>query len=196
MASTNPFELALKEAKKSLTEALEERSAIEQRIVSLKQTIEGLSALCEPQSDEDFVEVQEGGEPYSFKLTDAIRLVFSGSSEPVLTAPEIRDALVARGINLSKYKQPLVPIHNTLKRLVSQEELVEFRDDAGDLRGYRWISPLARAVAEVGTPSRNAIADRYRKAMDAISPKSGADSVQNLADHPLHKLRARPRNRG
>src|ERR1700733_14957754 len=112
MANSNPFEVALKEAKKSLAEALEDRSAIERRIVSLKQTIEGLSALCEPQSDEDFVDVQEGGESYSFKLTDAMRLIFSNSSEPILNAPEVRDALVAKGINISKYKQPLVPIHN------------------------------------------------------------------------------------
>jgi len=148
MANPNPFEAALKEAKKSLAEALEERTAIEQRILSLKQTIEGLSALCEPEVEE-FVEVEEGGNPYSFKLTDAIRLIFSGSSEPVLTAPELRDALLAKGISLSKYKQPLVPIHNTLKRLASQGELVEFRDDNGDLRGYRWVTPLARAVAEI-----------------------------------------------
>lgn len=160
MANTNPFEIALNAARKALTEALEERSAIEQRIVSLKQTIDGLSALCEPESDEDLVQVQEGGECYSFKLTDAIRLVFSATSEPMLTPTEVRDALLANRLDLSKYKQPLVPIHNTLKRLVSQGELVEFRDDNGDLRGYRWVSPLARAVAEVGTRTRNALADR------------------------------------
>ena len=39
------------------------------------------------------------------------------------------------GRNLAeKYKQPLVPIHNTLKRLEAQGELVAFRDDTGDLR--------------------------------------------------------------
>jgi hypothetical protein len=97
------------------------------------------------------VQVQEGGQRYSFKLTDAIRLVFSATNEPILTPTEVRDALLAHGLNLTKYKQPLVPIHNTLKRLVSQEELVEFRDDNGELRGYRWVSPLARAVAEVTT---------------------------------------------
>ncbi|HXC43021.1 MAG TPA: hypothetical protein VNY51_05810 [Candidatus Dormibacteraeota bacterium] len=147
----------------------------------MKQTIDGLSALCEPQPDEDFVEVQEGGEPYSFKLTDAIRLVFSGSSEPVLTAPEIRDELVAKGIKLSKYKQPLVPIHNTLKRLALQGELVEFRDDAGDLRGYRWVSPLARAVAEVspipaGHPAQHL---RMRKINPGASQRIGVWMEQN-----------------
>jgi hypothetical protein len=174
MANTNPFEIALDAARKALTAALEERSAIEQRIVSLKQTIDGLSALCEPESDEDLVQVQEGDQPYSFKLTDAIRLIFSATSEPMLTPTEVRDALVANGLDLSKYKQPLVPIHNTLKRLTSQGELVEFRDDKGDLRGYRWVSPLARAVAEVSN-----------------SPELKTKWATAVGQHPVHNLRNR-----
>ncbi len=64
----------------------------------------------------------------------------------------MRDRLIAKGLNLSKYKQPLVPIHNTLKRLESQQEIVPFLDDNGEIRGYRWVSPIARAVAEVERP--------------------------------------------
>jgi hypothetical protein len=166
MANTDSFKVALDEARKSLTDALEQRSAIEQKIVNLKQTIEGLSALCEPEADHDLVDVEEDGLVLSFSLTDAIRLAFTESPETVLTPTEIRDALLANGLSLSRYKQPMVPIHNTLKRLVSQEELVEFRDDNGDLRGYRWVSPLARAVAEVSTKapaqrSLNAYADLF-----------------------------------
>jgi len=152
MANTNPFESALKQARQSLDDALQERSAIERRIVSLKQTIEGLSALCEPEEAEDLVQVGGGLYPESMtSLTDAIRKIFSESNEPVLTPPEVRDALLAMSVNLAKYKQPLVPIHNTLKRLESQEEIVSVKDDAGSVRGYQWVSPLARAVAEVGT---------------------------------------------
>jgi hypothetical protein len=151
MTPANPFETALQEARKALKEALDERGMIERRIISLKQSIEGLSALCEPESDEDFVQVNGGHLPdgYNTSLTDAIRRIFSECIEPILTPPEVRNALVLMGVDLAKYKQPLVPIHNTLKRLVAQGELVPFRDDSGDLRGYRWVSPLARAVAEV-----------------------------------------------
>jgi hypothetical protein len=151
MANTNPFETALKEARKALTEALEERNAIERRIVSLKQTVEGLAALCEPESDEDFVQVNGGSLPegYNTSLTDAIRRIFSESKEPMLSPPQVRDALLAMGVNLAKYKQPLVPIHNTLKRLEAQSELVPFRDNNGDVRGYRWVTALARAMAQI-----------------------------------------------
>jgi hypothetical protein len=146
MANTNPFEVALKEARIALQAAYGERAAIEKKILNLTKSIDGLSALCEPEPDEEFIEVKGGND---MSLTDSIRRIFSESTEPILTPTEVRDALIAMGANLAKYKQPLVPIHNTLKRLVTQEELVEFRDDHNELKGYRWVSPLARAVAEV-----------------------------------------------
>jgi hypothetical protein len=152
MPNANSYEMALKEAKKALEGAYEQRSAIEQRILWLKQTIDGLTALCQPEASEDLVQVKGDQVPegYNTSLTDAIRRIFSETSEPMLTPPEVRHALLAMGVNLAKYKQPLVPIHNTLKRLEAQGELIPFIDDAGDHRGYRWVSPLARAVAEVG----------------------------------------------
>jgi hypothetical protein len=149
MPDTNPFEIALKQARKSLNEAYEERDVIEQRIVRLKQTIDGLAALCEPEPNEDVVQAKAGHMLFQASLTASIRSIFSETTEPMLTPVEVRNALLEMGVNLTKYKQPMVPIHNTLKRLEAQGELVPFIDDAGDLRGYRWVSPLARAVAEV-----------------------------------------------
>src|SRR5271170_4076735 len=105
--ATNSFELALKQARKALKEAYEERILLEQRIVSLKQTIEGLASLCEPERDEDFVQVNGGARPkgYYTSLTDAIRRIFSETEEPILTPPEVRDALVEMGVDMKKYKQ-------------------------------------------------------------------------------------------
>jgi hypothetical protein len=149
MADPSTFELALQEAKKSLEEAYVERGAIEERIVSLKQAVDGLTALCDPEPEE-VVRTSRGDITTAFKLSYAIRQVFSDSQEYKLTPTEVRDALLRMGVDLAKkYKQPLVPIHNTLKRMEAQGELVPVRDDNGDLRGYRWVSPLARAVAEV-----------------------------------------------
>jgi hypothetical protein len=154
MATIDPFEAALKEARKALQEAFEQKNEIENRIVSLKQTIEGLSALVEPEVGE-LVELRRPGLlTVETSLTDAIRKVFANSSEYTLTPPDVRDALLAMGLDLEKYKQPLVPIHNTLKRLERQEEIVAFKDDKGVIRGYCWVSPLARAVAEVDSGQR------------------------------------------
>jgi hypothetical protein len=143
------FQTALEQARKELAAALEERSAMERRIINLKQTIGGLASLCEPE-DEDVVQVGGGLSPsYKTSLTDAIRKVLSEATSPI-SPPEVRDALLVEQVDLSKYKQQMVPIHNTLKRLERQGEIVAARDDKGEIWGYRWVSPLARAVAEVG----------------------------------------------
>ena len=186
METSNPFETALKEARRVLKEAYDDRSLIEQRIVRLKQTIDGLAALCEPEPEEDFVQVNGGNLPegYGTSLTDAIRRIFSVSTEPMLTPTEVRDGLLAMGVDIAKYKQPLVPIHNTLKRLVAQYELVEFRDDDNELRGYRWVTPLARAIAEVDSGGR------YRKeALMSGSDDQGWLQSDLPAHHPSHSLR-------
>jgi hypothetical protein len=167
MAEPNALEAALREARKLLSEAYEDRAAIERRIVSLKQTIEGLTDLCEP--DPIFIETrshdaQTGIDVRSkFRLSFAIRQIFSDSEKYALTPTEVRDELLKIDANFSqRYKQPLVPIHNTLKRLEAQGELVAVRDNSGEFRGYRWVSPLARAVAEVDPVQQLAKGARFR----------------------------------
>ena len=185
MPNTNPFEAALKEARKALREAYEERAAIERRIVGLTKSIDGLAALCEPETDEKFL-VADRKDSSTFQITsmtDAIRRVFSESDEPMLTPTEVRDALLAMGTDLTKYKQPLVPIHNTLKRLASQEEIVEFRDDNDELRGYRWVSPLARAVAEVDRPR---LVEKVRRTI-ARNKRSPLETAMQLHASPTSR---------
>ena len=186
MAELNAFEVALREARKSLREAYEERAALEQRIVNLTQTIDGLTPLCEPEPliEGQPADIQTGFDiQSSFRLSYAIRQIFSDSQEYMLTPTEVRDALLKLGVNLAeKYKQPLVPIHNTLKRLEAQGELVAFRDDTGDLRGYRWVSPLARAVAEVD--SNNPI---HRLRMRQVNPGASnrMEQLLRLRETPI-----------
>jgi hypothetical protein len=167
MAQSSAFEVALREARKSLSEAYEDRAAIEQRIVSLKQTIDGLTNLCEPEPF--FIETQRRDTETGFdirskfRLSFAIRQIFSESENYTLTPTDVRDALLKIDVKFAeRYKQPLVPIHNTLKRLEAQGELVAVRDDSGKFRGYRWVSPLARAVAEVDPAQQLAKGARFR----------------------------------
>ena len=151
MAKVHVFEAALNEARKALADALEERGVLEDRIVCLKRTIATLEGICEPEPQGDSVEIEGGffaDTCFVARLTDAVRQVFAAATKP-LTPPEVRDALLTMGVNLAKYKQPLVPIHNTLKRLESQGEIVSLINEDGKLCGYRWVIPLARAVAEV-----------------------------------------------
>lgn len=167
MAQSDAFEVALREARKSLSKAYDDRAAIEQRIVSLKQTIDGLMNLCEPEPF--FIETQSHDTETGFdirskfRLSFAIRQIFSESKTYTLTPIEVRDALLRIDAKFEeRYKQPLVPIHNTLKRLEAQGELVAIRSDSGDFHGYRWVSPLARAVAEVDPVQQLAKGARFR----------------------------------
>jgi hypothetical protein len=81
-------------------------------------------------------------------FTDAIRETLKGATPNSLTAPAIRYELLKMGFDFSKYKQELVAIHNTLKRLQQQGEIEPAKNERGKTIGYKWVSPLIRALAE------------------------------------------------
>jgi hypothetical protein len=101
----------------------------------------------------------------ALRFTDGVRMVLrqSASREVPISVPEIRDQLINLGFNFAKYAQPLVPIHNTLKRLEEQGEVSPIKNEQGQTLGYKWISPIERALASEGsTRTANAYADIFR----------------------------------
>src|SRR5689334_21362106 len=154
---SNTYKSALDAARKEYETLLLERQEMDQRILRLKQTIDGLSALCESDEDADaIVDVEPGLAPgYSIGLTDAIRSILETNSNDVLNAKEVRVILENMGVDMKKkYVQPMVPVHNTLKRLEKQGEIVSLKDDRGNVVGYRWVTPIARAMANVESSAR------------------------------------------
>lgn len=149
----SPYESALEAAKAEYSDLLRQRQEMDQRIVRLKQTIDGLTALCEEETDEEepVIEVSGGLAPsYKIGLTDAIRSVFETSNGIILDAKKVRQKLDEMGFDMKKkYVQPMVPVHNTLKRLEEQQELVSIRDERNNVIGYRWVTPIERAIANV-----------------------------------------------
>jgi hypothetical protein len=129
------YKLALQAAEAEMRDLLQERSNIDARLGSLKQTIEGLSALIQeqPKLDKGF---DDAG------ISDAIRALLHVSKVP-LSPVQIRGSLVGRGFDLSDYANPMSVIHNTLKRLESQGELLTVKDSAGKAVAYttRWVGP-------------------------------------------------------
>jgi hypothetical protein len=82
----------------------------------------------------------------TIKFTDAIRWILKTHGQ--LPAPGVRDELIQLGFDFAKYKQELVPVHNTLRRLEEQGEVQAIKNEQGQTISYKWISPLHRALAE------------------------------------------------
>ena len=70
-------------------------------------------------------------------LTDAIRWVFKQPIILPLTPTDVRDRLAELGFDLSKYAHMMPPIHNTLKRMKENGEIVEVDAPLGLGRAFR-----------------------------------------------------------
>jgi len=133
-----------------------QRATIDAQIIHWKQLVDSLRTVCADE-DEDpsdveisaFVEGKPGKQ--TVKFTDGVRLVLKQNRNVVVTAPDIREGLTNLGFQFSKYRQPLTPIHNCLKRLEEQGEVKPEKTADGQIIGYKWISPIERALDEENT---------------------------------------------
>jgi hypothetical protein len=180
---------ALTEAKAKLDKLVEERRKIDEQIVNWKRVVDSLCAVSEDVSDtlppdiEVIVRAQalapfeapSDKNPKSMdspstriSFTDAIRSTLRTRELRVVPVPEIRDELVACGFDFSKYKQKLVPIHNTLKRLEEQGEVRAVKNEQGRVKGYQWIGPIERAIKEENEFGRGVPEQMYGTIRDTI----------------------------
>ena len=114
--SKDDYKRALDAAVREYERVGAEHATLEARLAQLKQSIATLTKLC-------------GYEPtVQFGLTDACRMVLRNADHP-LTALEIRDRLIAVGLEMDRYSNALASIHTVLKRMHEAGELVE-RDRA------------------------------------------------------------------
>jgi hypothetical protein len=119
------YRKALQAARIEFERLLRERVELDQRIVRLKQTIVGLTGLCDgngaaPHVLNNAVPLA----PRFMRLTSAIRQVLADSVSP-MRPPDMRRALVEHGLSMMQYSNKLAVIHNTLSRLERQGEVTE-----------------------------------------------------------------------
>jgi hypothetical protein len=120
---------SLWEARNELQELRVVRGELDRRIAQLEQTVLALAALCNRPEEEDLA-------PQGF--TDVCRQILQATNQD-LTPTQMRDALVKRGFDLTKYDNPLAVIHTTLQRLAKQGEATIVRR-TGEDKGYRWTA--------------------------------------------------------
>ncbi len=131
-----------------------QRAAIDAHIIQWKQLVDSLRTVCTDEDEEDpsdvelsaFVEGKPGRQ--TVKFTDGVRTVLKEKRNVIVTPLDIRAGLTNLGFDFSKYSQPLTPIHNCLKRLEEQGEVKTEKTPGGHTIGYKWISPIERALAE------------------------------------------------
>jgi hypothetical protein len=109
----------------------EKRREIDDRLAQLAQTIGTLSRLI-------------GLTPtVPLGLTDACRLALRGGLP--MTPLEVRDRLLAIGVDLSKYSSELSAIHTVLKRLNEAGE-ARFMPRGPGKDAYLWVRPASAMV--------------------------------------------------
>lgn len=128
---------ALQRAVSERDEWVAKRSECDQRIALLTRTIDALSALSGTTADSKGLP-QENLDDVG--ITEAIRTILSQSVMP-MTAPQIRDALIDRGYDTDRYASILTVIHNTVKRMYEQGEILIANTDSGRFLGWRYVEP-------------------------------------------------------
>ncbi|MGA9055091.1 MAG: hypothetical protein WB763_01120 [Terriglobia bacterium] len=148
-------------AREELAQLEAEREGIDKRILQLKRIIFAASEMIQDASG-SFWNIKE--ELDALGITEFCREIFRYQRKG-MTPLEVRSALLARGIDLSRQKNIMASIHTVLKRLVAQRYLVvETAPDGGT--AYR--NPMPRSLF------------RRRRKLDAFVGK-----VAKSADSPV-----------
>ncbi len=151
--TNNQYKLALDEAKRELIQLSNQRQQIEERIEKVQSVIKALSLFGENIADQssEIVESDNFSSVVTLGLTDAIREILKKAIY-ALTPLQVRDLLVANNFDLTQYKQMMVPIHNTLKRLHENVEVFGIRNIEGKIFAYKWIDEKSREIASKSSP--------------------------------------------
>ena len=129
--TTSDYRAALQAAAKEYEDLGEQRRKLDERLTQLAQTIGTLSRLI-------------GLTPtVPLSITDAVRLAMRAGVP--MTPPEVRDRLLAIGVDLSSYSNELAVIHTVLRRLNEAGE-IRIIPKPGGKNAYLWTKP-PRVVA-------------------------------------------------
>ena len=135
------------------------RADMDARISQLEITIDGLSALVDPTDHSQGL--AQATLDASAGITDAIRTVLQ-QSRTAMTAPQIRDALSDLGYDTTRYSSILTVIHNTIKRMNDQGEILVVNNNRR-FAGWRYRVPQMDAT---DYPAVNTAFQRFKEAQD------------------------------
>lgn len=126
------YERAYEAAEKELGDLLTHQEHVANRILTLRQTLTSLAALCK-QEDVDF-EPGIGAEALIDRMgiTEDILSILRAIYPATLTAMQVRDRLKDLGYDLEqRYQNPLATIYVVLNRLKDKDDAVEEKIEDG-----------------------------------------------------------------
>jgi|SRR5271157_5167189 len=130
--ANDTYRKAYEAAASELNALLVEQEGIEERILSLRKTMNALSTLISQQGgkDKDLMDraAAQLREVIDVSLTDDIHRILVAAKRP-LTATEIRTELKELGDGLAEQSNPLATIHAIASRLVESGRAIETLKD-------------------------------------------------------------------
>jgi hypothetical protein len=134
-----------------IQEVLQKRALLDERLNQLKKTVNALSDLLEdsphnpadPESyaDATGISVPSIRDAGGMGISKVIRLALANSKTP-MTPVDIKAALARIGFDVGQYSNAMSVIHNTLKRLEAQGELIAVGNAAAQVTAYALKSAL------------------------------------------------------
>jgi hypothetical protein len=125
------YQKALDAANAEMEELLHQRADIDKRLSRLKETTNALSTLLGVYREQNSPKASKVSVGH-LGISDAIRQILSNRRAP-MKPPEIHAQLQRQGFDMKDYASPLAVIHNTLRRLGRQNEVIVVKDPAGQI---------------------------------------------------------------
>jgi hypothetical protein len=177
--TSQDYRLALDAAMKEYEDLGQQKRALDDRLAQLGQTVGSLTRLL-------------GLTPtVPLGLTDACRMILR-RGDP-MTPVEVRNRLLAIGIDMSKYANDLAAVHTILKRLSASGEL-RFISGAAGKHQYAWNQPTTSAGLSKDIVSASHDAAHEREAMRVtVLPDDSREDVGAGRPSPARRAKRRPK---
>jgi hypothetical protein len=204
MSPSDEYTKALDKSLGDLLDRVQRRDLLNAEIAGLRETVRVLIDRVQ-MSDEKQRHVAQLLAMVDYatpSLTDAVRALLTRVYPKELTAVDVRNALESSKFNFDDFSNSLSACHAALKRIVADKEaeLGEERDGkatykrvlrpfkSGDLAAtMAGLSGSRKPGARTRALGSDVIEDMLRQAFE------GPITAAIPPDHPLHKLRAKPR---
>ena len=159
MATSN-YRRALFQAKQDLARCLVRRQKIDHKVARLQAVINDLEDLCAERDQKHFERRVERvvKAHLNMGITELARVMLKETSLP-MTAPDLKERIEARKLDLSRYSNPLAVIHTVLKRLVQSGEVKVVPQKYGK-KAYQWVSTTEKLLSELRQPRQPAAQQR------------------------------------